>query len=118
MRTYQKLRIDSRIRSGSGLAMASKSNSDVVPQMAKQSKDSPRSGQHPVDAATRGAAQEGDDAAQDPQHTAHGPDDEESHGSARVSSQAPPRVRKTLARQQPTPATEVLQPQHHGDRQA
>src|SRR5437762_11705798 len=107
MRTYQKLRIESRIRSGSGVAITSKPHGDVVAQVPEHAQNPARRRGDPVHAQTNSTPRECGSRTRDPRDEAHGTNDQEAQHAARVFAETLPRLRQAFAREQPAAAAQL-----------
>src|SRR5678816_1738999 len=100
MRTYQKLRIDSRIRRRSGLPITAKPDRDVITHVAKQPESPPGRDQDPVHAATYGASEHCRHASHHPQHASSRAEQNHAHDAARGATETAPRFGKAFTREQ------------------
>src|SRR5262245_8662980 len=107
MRTYQKLRIESRMRSGLGLSITAKPHGDVVSHVAKESDSATRRNKKPVNAATTGTTKQGCGAAQHPYDASDRPDRNQPDDTPHTSTKASPRFGEPFAREQTASPAEI-----------
>src|SRR5215471_10447734 len=107
MRTYQKLRIDSRIRSRSGLLITTQPHRDVITHVAKQPESPPGRHQDPVHAAAYAAAEDCYDAAHHPQHASSRAEHNHADDAARSPTETAPCFGESLAREQTASAPKL-----------
>src|SRR5262249_21939542 len=107
MRTYQKLRIESRIRSRSGLAITSKPHGDVVAHVAEHAQRSPRRRGNPIHASSNSPPRKRGNRTQHSPDAANGMNQHEAQHAARRLAEALPRLGDAFAREQAVAAAEV-----------